>query len=53
MHPNVTSKEKLLLAAKELAKTEGLSALQMRSQLLRQALPLVPFIIIFPTKTPC
>lgn len=31
MHPNVTSKEKLLLAAKELAKTEGLSALQMRS----------------------
>lgn len=30
MHPNVTSKEKLLLAAKELAKTEGLSALQMR-----------------------
>ena len=31
MHPNVTSKEKLLLAAKELAKTEGLSALQMLS----------------------
>ena len=31
MHPNVTSKEKLLLAAKELAKAEGLSALQMRS----------------------
>ena len=31
MHHNVTSKEKLLLAAKELAKTEGLSALQMRS----------------------
>ena len=37
MHPNVTSKEKLLLAAKELA----------------QALPLVPFTIIFPTKTLC
>ena len=31
MHPNVPSKEKLLLAATELAKTEGLSALQMRS----------------------
>lgn len=31
MHPNVTSKEKLLLAAKEVAKKEGLSALQMRS----------------------
>lgn len=31
MHPNVTSKEKLLLAAKEIAKTAGLSALQMRT----------------------
>lgn len=31
MNHNVISKEKLLLAAKEVAKTEGLSALQMRT----------------------